>query len=83
MCKRWLALRSELVGNFVVLIAGVLAVYHMDTMSAAWVGLTVSFAMSITETFHCVLNNGENEHISCLQRSSKHNSYTLGSSVEE
>ena len=63
MCKRWLALRSELVGNLVVLLAGILAVYYRDAVTAGWVGLTVSYAMSVTETFNWVLVNGKIEKL--------------------
>ena len=52
MCKRWLSLRSELTGNLVVLLAAVLAVAQRSAVSAGWVGLAVSFAMSVTETFN-------------------------------
>ncbi len=58
MCRRWLALRSELTGNLVVLLAALLAVGQRNSVTAGWVGLTVSFAMSVTETFNWVLLNG-------------------------
>ncbi len=58
MCKRWLSLRSELTGNAVVLLAAVLAVAQRHQVTAGWVGLAVSFAMSVTETFNWVLVNG-------------------------
>ncbi len=58
MCRRWLSLRSEMTGNAVVLLAAVLAVAQRHAVTAGWVGLTVSFAMSVTETFNWVLLNG-------------------------
>ena len=44
-------------GNVFVLVASLLAVSSRDAVTAGWVGLTVSYAMSITETFQWVLNN--------------------------
>ena len=58
MMRRWLSLRSDLVGNVVVLLAGLLAVAQKDAVTAGWVGLTISYAMSATETFQWVLNHG-------------------------
>ena len=38
-----------------MLLAAVLAVVQSDVVTAGWVGLTVSYAMSVTETFNMVL----------------------------
>ena len=58
MCQRWVSLRSEFVGNIVVLLSALLAVAQSSQLSAGWVGLIVSFTLSITETFNYVLVNG-------------------------
>uniref|UniRef100_F6PGX9 Uncharacterized protein n=1 Tax=Ciona intestinalis TaxID=7719 RepID=F6PGX9_CIOIN len=50
--NRWLALRLELVGNFIVLFAAIFAVAGRDTLDAGIVGLSVSYAMQITQTLN-------------------------------
>ena len=57
MLMRWLCLRSEFIGSLVVLLAAVLAVWQRGDMTAGWAGLTISYAMSVTETFNFVLIN--------------------------
>ena len=47
--SRWLGLRLDFLGNFVIFLTAGLAVYDRDNLSAGDVGLTVSYAMSITQ----------------------------------
>uniref|UniRef100_H2Z8F9 Uncharacterized protein n=1 Tax=Ciona savignyi TaxID=51511 RepID=H2Z8F9_CIOSA len=50
--NRWLALRLELVGNFIVLFAAIFAVAGKGTIDSGIVGLSVSYAMQITQTLN-------------------------------
>lgn len=47
--NRWLAVRLELVGSLVVLFAALFAVLGRDTVDPAIVGLSVSYALSVTQ----------------------------------
>lgn len=58
MATRWLSLRSEALGNIVVLVAALVAVGQRSALTAGWVGLSITYALSITETFNWVLQNG-------------------------
>eukprot|EP00092_Neocalanus_flemingeri_P021837 GFUD01023689.1.p1 GENE.GFUD01023689.1~~GFUD01023689.1.p1 ORF type:complete len:1151 (+),score=238.50 GFUD01023689.1:511-3453(+) len=55
MCSRWLNLRTEMVAQFLVLSASLVAVINRDTFSSGWAGLIISLALSVTETFNCLL----------------------------
>jgi len=50
--NRWLATRLEFIGNTVVLMAGVFAVMEHDTVNAGQVGLSITYALSITQTLN-------------------------------
>uniref|UniRef100_A0A1I7UPW2 ABC-type glutathione-S-conjugate transporter n=1 Tax=Caenorhabditis tropicalis TaxID=1561998 RepID=A0A1I7UPW2_9PELO len=54
VANRWLAVRLELVGNLIVLSAAGMAVYFRDSpgLSAGLVGLSVSYALNITQTLN-------------------------------
>ncbi|TRY79300.1 hypothetical protein TCAL_05131 [Tigriopus californicus] len=58
MATRWLSLRSEALGNIVVLVAALVAVAQRNILTAGWVGLSITYALSVTETFNWVLQNG-------------------------
>lgn len=49
---RWLAVRLETVGNLIIFFAGLFAVLGRDTLDAGTVGLSVSYALSITQTLN-------------------------------
>jgi len=55
MCGRWLNLMTELVAMLLVLAASLVAVVHRDSFTSGWAGLIISLALSITETFNCLL----------------------------
>jgi hypothetical protein len=44
---RWLAVRLEMVGNFIIFFASLFAVLGRDTMSPGLVGLSVSYALQV------------------------------------
>lgn len=46
--NRWIGIRLELIGNILVFCAALLAVLGRDTLNPGLVGLTVSYALSIT-----------------------------------
>lgn len=52
IANRWLAVRLEMVGNFIIFFASLFAVLGRDTMSAGLVGLSVSYALQITQTLN-------------------------------
>lgn len=50
VANRWLAVRLEMVGALVVLFAGLFAVLARETISPAIVGLSISYALQISQT---------------------------------
>ncbi|XP_049277101.1 multidrug resistance-associated protein 1 isoform X1 [Anopheles funestus] len=52
IANRWLAVRLEMVGNLIILFAGLFAVLGRETMNAGLVGLSVSYALQITQTLN-------------------------------
>lgn len=50
IANRWLAVRLEIVGSFVVLFAALFAVLARESMEAAIVGLSISYALQISQT---------------------------------
>ncbi|XP_062546104.1 multidrug resistance-associated protein 1 isoform X7 [Armigeres subalbatus] len=52
IANRWLAVRLEMVGNLIILFAAVFAVLGRETMNPGLVGLSVSYALQITQTLN-------------------------------
>uniref|UniRef100_T1JBH2 Uncharacterized protein n=1 Tax=Strigamia maritima TaxID=126957 RepID=T1JBH2_STRMM len=52
IANRWLAIRLELVGGFIVTSAALFAVLGRETMNPGLVGLSVSYALSVTATLN-------------------------------
>ncbi|XP_018340398.1 PREDICTED: multidrug resistance-associated protein 1 isoform X2 [Trachymyrmex septentrionalis] len=52
IANRWLAVRLEMVGNLIIFFAALFAVLGRDTMSSGLVGLSVSYALQITQTLN-------------------------------
>ncbi|XP_058792375.1 multidrug resistance-associated protein 1 isoform X6 [Phymastichus coffea] len=50
--NRWLAVRLEMVGNLIILFAALFAVLGKETMNAGLVGLSISYALQITQTLN-------------------------------
>ncbi|XP_034949722.1 multidrug resistance-associated protein 1 isoform X2 [Chelonus insularis] len=50
--NRWLAVRLEMVGNMIIFFAALFSVLGRDTLSAGLVGLSVSYALQITQTLN-------------------------------
>ncbi|XP_065205454.1 multidrug resistance-associated protein 1-like [Planococcus citri] len=50
--NRWLAVRTETIGNVIIFFAALFAVLERDTLSAGMVGLSVSYALQITQTLN-------------------------------
>lgn len=52
IANRWLAVRLEMVGNSIILFSAVFAVFSRDSMTPGFVGLSVSYALQITQTLN-------------------------------
>ncbi|EFN62768.1 Multidrug resistance-associated protein 1 [Camponotus floridanus] len=52
IANRWLAVRLEMVGNLIIFFAALFAVLGRNTMSSGLVGLSVSYALQITQTLN-------------------------------
>lgn len=50
--NRWLAMRLEFVGNCIIFFAGIFAVVERHNLSGGVVGLSLSYAMSVTQTLN-------------------------------
>lgn len=50
IANRWLSIRLEIVGSVVVFFAALFAVLGRETMDPAIVGLSITYALSITQT---------------------------------
>merc|ERR550539_2351062 len=50
--NRWLAVRLETAGNLIIFAAALLAVLGRDTLTPGLVGLSVSYALSVTQTLN-------------------------------
>ena len=48
--NRWLAVRIETLGNVIIFFAALFAILGRDTLSAGKAGLSISYAMMVTET---------------------------------
>lgn len=51
-CNRWLGYRLEFVGNLIVLTATIIAVTSSDSISAGILGLSITYALQITENLN-------------------------------
>lgn len=54
--ERWLAVRLELIGNFMILFAALFAVLSRDTIEPGTVGLCILYALQITQDLHTIVN---------------------------
>ena len=52
VANRWLAVRLESVGNIIIFSSALLAVLGKDTLTPGLVGLSVSYALSVTQTLN-------------------------------
>ncbi|XP_066599372.1 multidrug resistance-associated protein 1 isoform X2 [Prorops nasuta] len=52
IANRWLAIRLEMIGNLIIFFAALFAVLGRDTMRSGIVGLSVSYALQITQTLN-------------------------------
>ena len=52
VANRWLAVRLESVGNVIIFCAALFAVLGRETLSPGLVGLSVSYALSVTQTLN-------------------------------
>ncbi|XP_076819725.1 multidrug resistance-associated protein 1-like isoform X2 [Clavelina lepadiformis] len=53
--NRWLALRLQIVGNLIVFFAAIFAVVEKGHIEAAIVGLSISYAMQVTNTLNIMV----------------------------
>ncbi|GLV32342.1 Multidrug-Resistance like Protein 1 [Carabus blaptoides fortunei] len=52
IANRWLAVRLEMVGNLIIFFAALFAVINKQSMNPGLVGLSVSYALQITQTLN-------------------------------
>ncbi|XP_053612783.1 multidrug resistance-associated protein 1 isoform X6 [Plodia interpunctella] len=52
IANRWLAVRLEMIGNLIIFFAAIFAVLGRETTYAGLVGLSVSYALQITQTLN-------------------------------
>ncbi|XP_045534711.1 multidrug resistance-associated protein 1 isoform X2 [Papilio machaon] len=52
IANRWLAVRLEMIGNFIIFFAALFAVLDRSSTNAGLVGLSVSYALQITQTLN-------------------------------
>ncbi|CAL1540417.1 unnamed protein product, partial [Lymnaea stagnalis] len=52
VANRWLAIRLEIVGNFIIFFASLFAVIGRDDLSPGIVGLSITYAMNVTQTLN-------------------------------
>lgn len=52
VANRWLAVRLETVGNLIIFCSSLLAVLGKDSLTPGLVGLSVSYALSVTQTLN-------------------------------
>lgn len=52
IANRWLAVRLEMIGNLLIFFAALFAVLSRDTVEPGMVGLSVSYALQITQTLN-------------------------------
>ncbi|XP_076628337.1 multidrug-Resistance like Protein 1 isoform X1 [Colletes latitarsis] len=52
IANRWLAVRLEMVGNLIIFFAAFFSVLNRDTMASGTVGLSVSYALQVTQTLN-------------------------------
>jgi ABC-type multidrug transport system fused ATPase/permease subunit len=50
--NRWLSIRLEMIGNFIVLFTALFAVIYRNELDASQVGLIVTYALSSTESLN-------------------------------
>nr|XP_015923081.3 multidrug resistance-associated protein 1 [Parasteatoda tepidariorum] len=84
LLNRWLGVRLQFLGNMVVFITALLSVVERREFSAAIVGLTLSYALSVTEnlsTFVRLLTQLEN-HMVSVERINEYSDLTSEASWE-
>lgn len=52
IANRWLATRLEFIGNIITFFAALFAVFSRDTIDGGKVGLSITYALSVTQTLH-------------------------------
>lgn len=52
VANRWLAIRLEMVGNLIIFMSTLFAVLGRDTLSAGLVGLSITYALTVTQTLN-------------------------------
>jgi len=72
--NRWLAVRLESLGTAIVTASGLLAVFAKDTISAGVAGLSISYALSVTQSLNwCVRMSSDREtNIVAVERISEY-----------
>ncbi|XP_051815787.1 canalicular multispecific organic anion transporter 1 isoform X2 [Acanthochromis polyacanthus] len=72
--NRWLAIRLETIGNMVVFFSALFAVISRDTLESGLVGMSISYALNITQTLNWLvrMNSELENNIVAVERVSEY-----------
>ncbi|CAG2053143.1 unnamed protein product, partial [Timema podura] len=78
IANRWLAVRLEMIGNCIIFFASLFAVLGRETMNPGTVGLSISYALQITQTLNWLvrMTSDVETNIVAVERIKEYAEYT-------